>query len=274
MKLYLPLWSLNELIYVFRKIIEPARRKDSGEPEASAADAAAGWKEFLKERENCKNPFESVMPAFVDHDGYNFGGEDDARMLTERRITLRFFVWGGVPQTVYSWNALPNMWPYILSSNILSGQVLERLYLNADSSVMFSLKQDDADDSVVTHVITKSDDPLTSYEWLKGTMFKASSEYSRFLMDDTFKRHGWLKEVGERLDDAAAFERLRKYLAGSGSALIEENARLKRTVADMTEPNEEQLRVRALMEENTRLKRTVAEWELGRKSEGVGLNER
>ena len=270
--LHMPLWTLNELIYVFRKIIMPAPG-DSGETSATvtivfaSADPAVGWREFLKERETCKNPFESVLPALIDKGSYVLGEEAKAGALTEDKIILRFFVRGGVPRTVYSFDTLPNMWAFILSSDRLTGQVLEKLYRDANSSAPFSMKQDDAEHRVITYVIVRSDDPLEHYKWLKGTMFKAISEYARFLLGEKFKRRSLfddflaspMKEVDVQGDSAVLEGLGHKYLAGSGCVLIEENARLKRAIADRTDSNEEQLRASALIEENSRLKRAIAD---------------
>ena len=230
-KLYMPLWTLNELIYVFRKIIKPARPGDSGEtPSAApivgaAADPAAGWKAFLKERETCQNPVKSPLPDVIDQINYRLDGETE-RELTENKVIIRFFVWGGVPRTVYFFSVLPDMWKFILSSNWLTGQVLEQLYRGTDSSATFSMKQDDAEHQVVTYVIDMTDDPMKKYEWVDGAMFKTISEYAWFLMGEKFKQRSLYddffalpgNEVGIRQGDHAVFERLcHKYLAGSGS---------------------------------------------------------
>ena len=270
--LHMPLWTLNELIFVFRKIIMPAPG-DSGASSAvpiafTSTDPAAGWKKVLKERENCKNPFECVLPALIDKASYELGKEAEAGDLTEDKIILRFFVRGGVPRTVYSFDTLPNMWAFILSSDRLTGQVLEKLYRDANSSAPFSMKQDDAEHRVITYVIVRSDDPLENYEWLKGTMFKAISEYARFLLGEKFKRRSlfddFLASPMKKVDvqgDSAVLEGLgHKYLAGSGCVLIEENAQLKRTLADRSKSNEELLHASALIEEeNARLKRAIAD---------------
>ena len=232
-KLFMPLWTLNELIYVFRNIIKAARPGDSDETSSAvpivftSTDPAAGWKKFLKERENCKNPFERVLPPLIDKGSYELGKEAKAGALTEDKIILRFFVRGGVPRTVYSLGTLPDMWEFILSSNRLTGQVLEKLYRDADdASATFSMKQDDAEHRAFTYVIERTDDPLKNYDWLKETMFKAISEYARFLLGEKFKQRSLFddflalpkNDVGQRQGDAAVFERLcHKYLAGRGS---------------------------------------------------------
>ena len=273
--LYMPLWNLNELIYVFRKIINPSFLGDSGEASAAAPivflsdDPASGWKEFLNERENCKNPLES-LPLGMIESKYHLGGEAE-RGLNENKVIRRFLVWGGVPRTVFSLNTLPDMWQFILGNGSLTDQVLGRLSRGIGPSTTFSMKQEDAEHRVVTYVIEMTDDVLTRYNWRGQIMFTAISEYARFLMGEKYKQRSLfdafsLKETGGRQEEAA-FERLgRKYLAGNGGALLEENTRLKRAIAESTQSDDEkQLRTRALIEENTRLKRTIVDWERTRR---------